>query len=57
MMNLEETRDKIVELGIATETELQLVTTLDGYSIDTLNNVVYVRTAYNNLNDYLESLN
>lgn len=57
MMNLEETWDKIIELGIATEAELQLVTTLDGYSIDTLNNVVYVRTAYNNLNDYLESLN
>ena len=57
MMNLEKTWDKIIELGIATEAELQLVTILDGYSIDTLNNVVYVRTAYNNLNDYLESLN
>ena len=57
MMNLEETWDKIIELGIATEAELQLVTILDRYSIDTLNNVVYVRTAYNNLNDYLESLN
>lgn len=57
MMNLEETWDKIIELGIATEAELQLVTTLDGYNINTLNNVIYVRTAYNNLNDYLESLN
>lgn len=57
MINLEETWDKIVEVGIATEAELQLVTTLNGYTIETLNSVIYVRTAYNNLNNYLESLN
>ena len=57
MMNLEETWDKIIELGIATEGELELATYLTGYNIETLNNVVYIRTAYNNLNDYLESLN
>lgn len=56
MINLEETWDKITELGIATESELQLVTSLNGYSIDTLNSVVYVRTAYNTLSDYLESI-
>ena len=56
MINLEETWDKIIELEIATESELQLVTSLNGYSIDTLNSVVYARTAYRTLNDYLKSI-
>lgn len=56
MINLEETWDKIIELEIATESELQLVTSLNGYSIETLNSVVYARTAYRTLNDYLESI-
>ena len=56
MINLEETWDKIVELEVATENELQLVTSLNGYSIDTLNSVVYARTAYSTLSDYLESI-
>ena len=56
MINLEETWDKIIELEIATESELQLVTSLNGYSIDTLNIVVYARTAYRTLNDYLKSI-
>lgn len=38
--------NKIVEYGIATDDELQLVTSINGYNRDTLNNVIYVRTGY-----------
>lgn len=43
------TWEKLVELGIATEDELQLVSDINGYSIDTLNDVIYVRTGYHDM--------
>ena len=46
--------DAIVEHGIATEEELSLVTAIDGYNEDTLNNVIYVRTGYNDIEQLLE---
>lgn len=36
--------DYIINNGIATEDELQLVTDINGYSVDTLNDVLYART-------------
>ena len=44
----------MVEYGIATEEELQLVTDINGYSIDTLNSVLYARTAYHNWEQFTE---
>jgi len=38
--------DLLVEQGIATEKELQLVTAINGQNITTLNDVLYVRTGY-----------
>ena len=46
--------DTIIEYGIATEEELSLVTAIDGYNEDTLNNVIYVRTDYRNIEQLLE---
>ena len=46
--------DAIIEYGIATEEELSLVTAIDGYNEDTLNNVIYVRTGYRNIEQLLE---
>ena len=46
--------DTIIEYGIATEEELSLVTAIDGYNEDTLNNVVYVRTGYNDIEQLLD---
>lgn len=40
--------DYLVNNGIATEDELQLITSINGYNIDTLNDVIYVRTGYRN---------
>jgi hypothetical protein len=38
--------DWLLDMGIATEEELQLVTDINGYSIETLNDVLYARTGY-----------
>lgn len=46
--------DAIVEYGIATEEELELVTAINGYHDDALNDVIYVRTGYRNIEQFLE---
>ena len=38
--------DWLLNAGIATEKELQLVTDINGYSIETLNDVLFARTGY-----------
>lgn len=40
---------RVIELGIATEEELQLVTSINGYSEESINDVIYVRTGYRDL--------
>ena len=42
------------EYGIATEEELSFVTAIDGYNEDTLKNVIYVRTGYNDIYQLIE---
>lgn len=46
--------DYIIDNGIATEDELQLVTDINGYSVDTLNDVLYARTGYRNIDQIKE---
>lgn len=38
--------DWLVNMGIATDDELNLITDINGYSMETLNNVLYARTGY-----------
>ena len=45
--------DTLVELGIATNEELGLAIALCGKSEQTLNNVLYVRTGYRDLEQML----
>lgn len=40
--------DLIIDSGIATEKEISLVTSINGYSVDTLNSILYSRTGYRN---------
>ena len=40
--------DYLVEQGVATEEELQLVTNIIGFTVETLNDVIYARTGYRN---------
>ena len=44
--------DFLIEQCIATEAELQLITSINGYSIDTLNDVLYARTGYRDYEQY-----
>ena len=46
--------DTIIEYGIATEEELELVTAINGYHDDALNDVIFVRTGYRNIEQLLE---
>lgn len=39
----------LVDMGIATDEELQLVTSINGYNLDTLNDIIYARTGYHDM--------
>ncbi len=45
----------LVDMGIATDDELMLVTGISGYNIDTLNFVLYYRTGYRDREQYEEA--
>ena len=46
--------DYLLEREIATENELQLVTSINGFKLETLESVLYVRTAYRSLDQIKE---
>ena len=45
-IDIESTWDYLVDTGIATEKELQLITNINGYNMESLNDVIYVKTGY-----------
>ena len=47
--NIEDVWGLLVDMEIATDEELQLVTSINGYNIDTLNDIIYVRTGYHDI--------
>jgi hypothetical protein len=47
---------RLIDLNIATENELNLITGINGYSIDTLNDVIYYKTGYRDLEQYEEAV-
>lgn len=51
MMSFDEMYDKLIELGIATEEEIALVCCINGYAMDTLNDILYARTGCRDLED------
>jgi hypothetical protein len=48
---------KIEDYGIATYEEIDLVTSINGLSIDTLNDIIYARTGYRDMDQYEEEIN
>lgn len=46
--------DLIVNNGIATDDELDLIQRINGWRIETLEDVLYVRTGYRDLKQYKE---
>ena len=49
MKSLEQIWEYITERGIATEEELQLITSINGYNEEALNDVLYARTGYRSI--------
>ena len=56
-MDLSKLWDNILSYEIATEEELQLITSINGYNETTLNDVIYVRTGYHTLDQYIRCEN
>ena len=56
MYNTEYIWDKILDMDIATEEELNLVTSINGYNEESLNDVIYVRTGYRSIAQLMEEL-
>jgi hypothetical protein len=54
-MSIEKMYDYLCEEGIATDTELQLVTQINGYNKETLLDVLYARTGYRSISQLEES--
>ena len=54
-MSFIEIYDEIVELGIANREELNLITGINGDTIETLNDVIYYRTGYRDIEQLIES--
>ena len=46
---INEVWDLLIEYSVATQEELELVTCINGYNIDTLNDVIYARTGYQDI--------
>ena len=46
--------DYLVDTGIATQEELELITAINGYNVKSLNSVIYARTGYHNLEQLKE---
>ena len=47
--------DRIVNAGIASEHTLRVVTAINGYSVETLNDVIYAVTGMRNWKQYRET--
>lgn len=43
----------LVNAGIATEEELMLIVSINGYTVETLDDVLYVRTGYRSWEQYM----
>lgn len=54
---IEKIWDYLVESEIATEEELDLITCINGYSVETLNDVIYARTGYRSLDQLIDGEN
>lgn len=54
MNELNKVWDYIIENHIATEEELQLVTSINGYNAESLNSVIYARTGYRSAEQHEE---
>ena len=55
-MNTTELKEQLIELGVATEDEICLVCNINGFNERALNDILYSRTGYHTLDQYMEEL-
>lgn len=55
-MSTEQMHDYLVECGIATEDEVSLVTSINGYNKESMEDILYSRTGYRDFDQLLEEL-
>ena len=53
-MELDEQFNYLIENGICTEDEMKLVTSINGYNEESVNDILYVRTGYRDMEQYLK---
>lgn len=51
---VEEAWDYLIESGLASEETLRVVTSINGYSLDTLESVLYALEGYHSFSQYLD---
>jgi len=56
MTDIEEAWDILISYNVATEEELKLIVCINGYNLQTLNDVLFARTGYRDINQFLESM-
>jgi len=56
-MTIEDVWDYLVEYQIATKEELALITNINGYNEQSLNDVIYARTGYRDIEQLQEAYN
>lgn len=57
MTDIEDVITFLEEEGIATGEEIDLVTKINGYNLETINDIIYVRTGYRDYEQLLEECN
>ena len=51
---IEQIWDLLIDYDVATQNELKLVTSINGYTIDALNSIIYARTGYRNIEQLMK---
>lgn len=57
MINIEDAITFLEEEGVATWEEIDLVTKINGYNLETINDIIYVRTGCRDYEQLLEECN
>ena len=55
MNEIDKIHDAFLEYGIATEEEINLVTAINGTSVETYYDILYARTGFRSLGQYLNA--
>lgn len=54
--NIDNMVNTMVDFGVCTEEEFDLVSNINGYSVETVNDVLYARTGYHDYEDWFHDL-